>query len=220
MDKVEYNRGNYDKYNSKNPLKRKMVEQLNAKILTAMNSFVKKLSPDSTRGKSPIRILDAGCGEGFISNMIYNNIDNVEIVGLEYTSEAINIAKQYNENIEFVQGDIYKMPFEDAAFDIVLCMEVLEHLTEPAAAIEELLRVSKNFLIITVPNEPWFCMGNLLALKNVSRLGNPIDHINHWTFGGFKKFTLNLLSSSRQRVRYDKSFPWSIAYCNKKSEVK
>ena len=219
MDKVEYNSGNYDKYNSKNLLKRRMVERLNAKILTTMDGFVKKITNNPAREKSPIRILDAGCGEGFISNMIYNNIDNVEVVGLEYTSEAIDIAKQSNNNIEFVQGDIYKMPFEDAAFDIVLCMEVLEHLTDPSAAIEEVLRVSKNFLIITVPNEPWFCMGNLLALKNVSRLGNPIDHINHWTFGGFKKFTVDFLGRDGQDVLYDTSFPWSIAYCDKKSRA-
>lgn len=201
MDTVEYNCGNYDKYNSKNPLKRRMVERLNAKMLNVLK--------ERAGGAESLKLLDAGCGEGFISNMIYSNIENVEITGLEYTSEALQIARQANENITYVQGDIYKMPFEAGAFDIVLCMEVLEHLKEPEKAVNELLRVSNGLLIITVPNEPWFCMGNLLALKNVSRLGNPIDHINHWTFGAFKRFIGRLLSGG---VRYDKSFPWSIAY--------
>lgn len=71
-----------------------------------------------------------------------------------------------------------------------------------------MLRVSRRYILLTVPNEPWFCMGNLIALKNVSRLGNPIDHINHWTYGGFKKFVNSQFGG---KVEFDRSFPWSIA---------
>ena len=155
----------------------------------------------------------AGCVEGFIANMIFKNISNVQIIGLEYTKEALNIAKMMNDEIDFIQGDIYEMPFEDGFFDVVLCTEVLEHLQDPEMALRELLRVSGNVVFLTVPHEPWFCMGNLMALKNIRRLGNPIDHINHWTYRRFLKF---VTATAGYRIwRSDRSFPWSIVICKK-----
>lgn len=74
-----------------------------------------------------------------------------------------------NPSVEHIQGDITRMPFCDHSFDIVICTEVLEHLEKPGAALKELKRVAKKFILITVPHEPWFCLGNLLVLKNVSR---------------------------------------------------
>lgn len=133
----------------------------------------------------------------------------MEITGLEYVGEALERAKMINDNITYLQGDIYKMPFEENAFDVVLCMEVLEHLSNPIDAVRELERVARGLLVFTVPNEPWFCLGNLLVFKNVARLGNPKDHINHWTFRKFKDFTKETLN---QKALYDTSFPWTIAY--------
>lgn len=152
--------------------------------------------------------MDAGCGEGFIDNILLENIGDISIKGLEYTKEALHIAKEMNPQVEYIQGDICDMPFDDNSVDIVICTEVLEHLKQPEKAVGELLRVAKKCVLITVPNEPWFCMGNLAALKNVSRLGNPIDHINHWTYRQFKKF---VCSQFEGKINFGKSFPWSIA---------
>ena len=202
---MEYNTGNYDKYMTKNPLKRKMVERLNTKILASVCETIEKIR--SGKDENP-RILDAGCGEGFITNLIAANIQNADIIGLEYADEALEIARKMNPQLTYVQGNIYNMPFKDNAYEVVICTEVLEHLEHPESALKELMRVCGKYLIITVPNEPWFCLGNLIALKNVSRLGNPIDHINHWTYRGFQKF---VEQNTDVHCTYDKSFPWSIA---------
>jgi len=157
---------------------------------------------------SKIKILNAGCGEGFITNLLYNSLDNAEFTGLEYTKEALNVARGMNGNINFVQGDIYKMPFQDLSFNVVICTEVLKHLEEPERAVSELRRLSKEYILLTVPDELWFCLGNLIALKNIRRMGNPTGHINHWTFGKFKKFAIKNLGGE---LRFDTSFPWTIA---------
>lgn len=196
--KVEYNTGNIKKYESKNPLKRTMVKRFNKRII----GIIKELD-----GEKTFRILDAGCGEGYIDRLILDEIDNVQIVGLEYTEEAIEIAKSVNPQTEYINGDICQIPFEDDSFDYVICTEVLEHLSEPKKALEELIRVSKGKLLITVPHEPWFCMGNMLALKNITRFGNPIDHINHWT----KKSFLRFLNSIINGWEISGSFPWIVA---------
>lgn len=182
---MQYNPGNYEKYMTKNPLKRKMVERLNKKIVGYVQQICEQIR-EKDKDKV-VKILDAGCGEGFITDLLARNVENVELIGLEYTREAIDIAKAANQEISFVQGDIYAIPFEKNEFDLVLCTEVLEHLERPDRALRELTRVASHTILLTVPSEPWFCMGNLLTLKNVSRFGNPIDHINHWTYGGFKK---------------------------------
>lgn len=216
---MAYNTGNYEKHTTRNPLKRYLVNRLNSQILISVRESVRK---NQRKKGQTIRILDAGCGEGFISNLLIDELGNerIEIVGLELNAEAIRIAKTKNPKMSFVQGDICKMPFETEAFDIVICTEVLEHLQSPEAALSELIRVSRQAIIVTVPHEPWFCMGNLLVLKNITRLGNPIDHINHWTFLGFKSF---LLEHSKVKWKMGKSFPWTIAQCainNEKSHSK
>lgn len=205
METFVYNSGNYDKYHSKNFMKRWMVTRLNCKIINLLNNCIEELVLPEEK---TVKILDAGCGEGFISNLIFSNFTNVEIVGLEYTDEALKIARNLNKEITYIQGDIYQMPFQNRSFDIVLCTEVLEHLSNPEDALKELNRVADSFLLLTVPNEPWFCLGNLIALKNIKSFGNPIDHINHWTFKKFKHFTQKHLNNN---ILYTTSFPWSIA---------
>ena len=198
---MEYNAGNLEKHLTKNPLKKQMVRKLNRKIVDSVGSYI-----SSFESKAP-RILDAGCGEGFIDALLVEKFTCVNIVGLEFTNEAIRIARQMNPSVEYIQGDIAQMPFQDNSFDIVICTEVLEHLEKPESALKELIRVAKKFLFITVPHEPWFCLGNLLVLKNVSRLGNPIDHINHWSKKSFQAF----LQGEMEGWRVSGSFPWIIA---------
>lgn len=195
---VEYNTGNIEKYESKNPLKRAMVERLNRKILGSIGEML---------GDKPFRILDAGCGEGYIDKLLIDRFPNSVITGLKFTAEAIAVAKVNNPTVDYVQGDICDMPFEDNSFDLVICTEVLEHLPNPDKALKELIRISNSNLLITVPHEPWFCLGNLLVLKNVTRLGNPIDHINHWTIRSFKRF-INAEIHGDWKIAY--SFPWII----------
>lgn len=209
-DEMKYNRGNYDKYMSGNPLKQIMIQNLNGKIINKLKAFVQEMP-----GKRIVKILDAGCGEGFMMKLMAANIQNAEIVGLEYTKEALAVAEKMNPQLKYVQGDICKMPFDNASFDIVVCTEVLEHLANPRMALKELRRVSRKYILFTVPNEPWFCLGNLMVLKNVSRMGNPIDHINHWTYSGFKRFLGKYMDGN---CVYEKSFPWTMAYYTKRQK--
>lgn len=163
-----------------------------------------------------MKLLDAGCGEGIVTVKIKNRFPEWDVVGIDGAKEAIKLAKQYFPgNIAFHTGNIYALPYENDAFDISVCSEVLEHLTNPEKAIAELNRVTKTALLLTVPNEPWFCLGNLLSGRNVFRLGNPEDHINHWTHNAFKKFLSQTMKEQWSRIEYFTSFPWTIAMTHK-----
>ena len=124
------------------------------------------------------------------------------------------MAKQFHTGIDFRVGTLYSLDFPDKAFDVVICSEVLEHLEKPEMALKELQRVTKSVLLLTVPHEPWFRLGNLFSLHNVMRLGDPVDHINHWSFSCFQQFTTGVLDDFS--CKYETSFPWSICLAIRK----
>lgn len=143
---------------------------------------------DFTQAKTVDSILDVGCGEGFTLNSLKENGIGKRLEGIEYLQAAIDLGKKTYPDIKIIKGTIYELPYKDNSFDLVLCTEVLEHLESPEKALKELVRVSKKYLVISVPNEPFFMLAQLVRGKNWSRFGNDIEHINHWTVFGFPQF--------------------------------
>jgi len=143
---------------------------------------------DTAKRLKPTSVLDAGCGEGFtLSHFEEKNIGK-NLEGVDFLSTAIKIGKKLHPKLALKQGDIYKLPYKDSQFDLVLCTEVLEHLENPEKALKELKRVTKKYIILSVPNEPLFMFGNFIRGKNVKRWGNDVEHINHWSTSAFEKF--------------------------------
>lgn len=96
-------------------------------------------------------LLDVGGAEGYKAALI-KKLFNVEVCSSDLSEEACKRAKEIF-NIKGVQGDIHNLPFNDQEFDVVLCSETLEHVTNIKEATIELLRIAKNAVIITVPHE-------------------------------------------------------------------
>ena len=167
---------NFKKHTHKNPIQK----------LLLWNFFRNLL--DLIASKKVDSILDVGCGEGFTLNRLKEHGIGKRLEGVEYLKDAIELGKKTYPYIKIKQGDIYKLPYEDNSFDLVLCTEVLEHLDNPPKALKELIRVSNKYLVVSVPNEPFFMFAQLARGKNWSRFGNDIEHVNHWTMFGFPKF--------------------------------
>jgi hypothetical protein len=96
--------------------------------------------------------------------------------------------------------------------DLVMVLEVLEHLRYPENAMIEAGRISGRYCLFSVPDEPYFRIANLLRGKNISRLGNDIGHINHWDEIAF----LKLVSKNFNIIYTRKPFPWTIVLCEKR----
>ena len=97
------------------------------------------------------KVLDLGCGEG---RHIFGALDeykDIYCVGLDQDIPSLDVCKEglvFFEELNtgstiFIQGSVYNLPFEDDAFDLVICSEVLEHLDDYHAAIKEIHRVLK-----------------------------------------------------------------------------
>lgn len=138
----------------------------------------------STQAKT---VLDAGCGEGHLSEALKRRLPKSQIKGIDYSHDAIQYAQNnFGEVATFEQGDIHALPFDDGSFDLVVCSQVLEHLTEPARALEELKRVARSYVLVSVPLEPYFKFFNDISRK-LGISPNP-EHVQFWTRKTFPLF--------------------------------
>jgi SAM-dependent methyltransferase len=167
---------NFEKHNTKNPIGR-----------IFLNNFL-KTSVKTIRPLNIQSILDVGCGEGFTLERFYNEKIGRGFEGIEYDSEAVKTANKLYPHLDIKQGDIYKLPYKNNSFDLVVATEVLEHLEDPKKAYRELLRVSNKYVLLSVPNEPFFTWQRIARLQNIRHLGAHPEHIQHWTAGDFTKF--------------------------------
>lgn len=186
---------NFIKHTSKNPIQKLLIKN----FYSSLTSLAKPLKAES--------ILDAGCGEGFTMDKLTKFGIGKQIEGLEHSKEAILLGKKLFPNLTFKEGNIYDMPYEDNSFDLVTCTEVLEHINEPIKVFKEVLRVSKKYIIISVPNEPFFMLGNFLRGKDLLRLGNNPGHINHWTIISFLNF---LKKNGLKIITLKLPLPWIL----------
>ena len=93
------------------------------------------------------RVLDAGCGPGTITLGLARNVNPGHVVGVDAEDSQFEDARatvQREElNVEFRKDSVYQLPFEDHRFDAVFSHALLEHLSDPLAAIAEFRRVLK-----------------------------------------------------------------------------
>ena len=193
---------NFLKYTTTDPIRRRLIDRFLNEVLVC----VKELKPKT--------ILDAGCGEGFVLSLLLEHSIKAKMTGIDISSEAIKIAKSNNRKMSLLKGDIYGLSFDDNAFDLVLCSEVLEHLDDPRKALKELKRVSKKYLLLSVPNEPWFMLGSLIGGKYVRNFGNHPEHVNHWNSRTFTKFLYSQGLSMIKTCSLS-TFPWCLVLCQK-----
>jgi 2-polyprenyl-3-methyl-5-hydroxy-6-metoxy-1,4-benzoquinol methylase len=178
------------------------------------------------------RILDAGCGEGFVVNYLLRENDGLTITGIDCSLQAIEMARQMvspvlsgvegseacpepSRRVEggvlFDVGDLREMPYADDSFDLVMCLEVLEHLPDPHRGLRELRRVTSAHCLLSVPHEPFFRATNFLRGKHVPAWGRDPEHLQHWTARQFRR----LVEQYFEIERFVHSFPWVIALGHK-----
>ncbi len=96
-------------------------------------------------------ILDAGCGEGYWLDYVRRHREVDQCVGVELAENRAEKTRSEFPDLQIVTGDISRLPFDDKTFDLVTCMEVLEHLPQWQSAVGELIRIARKAVLITVP---------------------------------------------------------------------
>jgi len=103
------------------------------------------------------RILEVGCGDGSFTKDLATFSSNV--TAIDISAEQVEQNKRAYPQIDFRQHDVAELfPFADRTFDIIWCSEVLEHLFDPAYALQEMHRIMApgGKLLVTVPHHGFF----------------------------------------------------------------
>ncbi|MDP2728193.1 MAG: class I SAM-dependent methyltransferase [Dehalococcoidia bacterium] len=191
-------RPNVRKYSNPNPLHQWLLRRFLGKVSDEVLQTLGTL-------EKPI-LLDVGCGEGYVLGHLRKAWPGLAVQGVDGDREALNLARASIPDIAFWQSDANHLPFRDHSFDMVICLEVLEHLREPRQTLEELARVSRRYVLVSVPHQPYFALANFLRGQNLSRLGEDPDHLHHWTASQF----LTLVRGRLKTTRLCHPFPWVL----------
>ena len=104
------------------------------------------------------RVLDIASGEGYGTHILAQSAAHV--TGVDISPEAVATATQKyaGDRVAFLQGSAATIPQPDAAVDVVVSFETLEHLSEQEAMLSEIRRVLRQdgLLIISTPNKPLY----------------------------------------------------------------
>ena len=102
-----------------------------------------------------MRLLDVGCGPGTITIDLATRVAPGKVVGIDRERAVITEAGRLLQagswaNVEFRAGDVYSLELGDESFDVVHAHQVLQHLTDPVAALVEMRRVLRPGGILAV----------------------------------------------------------------------
>jgi 2-polyprenyl-3-methyl-5-hydroxy-6-metoxy-1,4-benzoquinol methylase len=138
----------------------------------------------SAEGQKHLKILDVGCGQGHITNKVRQSIPNAEISAIDCSLSAICYSIDHFQDIDFVVGDAFDLPYSVEYFDLIICNNLWEHVPDPLLLLSKMKSVLKNNGSIIVSTPSRYRLGNLLGIIR----GKPIDfmsknHVTEYTVG-------------------------------------
>jgi SAM-dependent methyltransferase len=110
------------------------------------------------------RVLDAGCGDGYGTALLARVAS--EAVGVDYERPVIERAQRLYPAARFDTANLIELPYPDASFDVLVSMQVIEHLHTPQEFLSECARVltPDGLLILSTPNRLTFSPDGTLNL--------------------------------------------------------
>ena len=190
----EYSSANHFKHTHPNRIFRALIARFNARLLELADTA------------APRSVLEVGCGEGFVLQYLAKHRPNWRLAGCDLAGDAVAYAGRLcPESVSLCTADIYHLPLPSRSFDLVLCSEVLEHLEGVPAALAELQRVTRGYVLVSVPHEPWFRA--LARLAVWLRLGPDPEHRQFWSALGFRR----LMRERFQEISFAYSSQYQLA---------
>jgi len=187
--------GNRQKHLNPNPIQRKLLDRFHRYIVRLIGQT-----------EAP-RLLDAGCGEGFVIREVARDQAQLSAIGGDFSPEALLWGRaNLHHQAPLANFDVHHLPFPDHSFPLVICLEVLEHLPDSRVGLRELARVSSEYVLLSVPHEPLFRGANFLRGKHLAAFGNDPEHLHNYSGRAFRRMVEPIL----EVVWHGYTFPWQI----------
>ena len=148
--------------------------------------------------------LEIGSGEGYILSYIRYVHPDVYLVGSDISIDIIKKSRSREFQSPWCVAKAENLPFVDKSFDLLIACEVLEHVPKPELALSEMQRVTREFCLVSVPNEPLWRILNILRAQYLHDWGNTPGHIQHWSVKGITE----LVSNYFRVVQVRTVLPW------------
>ena len=123
-------------------------------------------------------VAEVGSGTGYLLRLIHKAAPSARLTGFDSYREITALARHLCPDAIFHERDLFDL--EATAFDVVVCMEVLEHLVDPEDALARLLAMvaPRGALVLTVPDGR---ADTFEALQPYSNGKGYWGHINFWS---------------------------------------
>ena len=153
------------------------------------------------------RVLEVGCGEGFMLDVVERAGLGAELTGVDFSEPAIAGARaRLGDRATLEARDARELADDGRTFDLVMMLEVLEHIPQPEQMLPILEQLTNRYLLLSVPWEPFFRGLNFLRGKHLSAFGNDPEHVNHWGRNSFFRFVQRRFTILETPV----VFPWTM----------
>ena len=121
------------------------------------------------------KVLEVGCGSGFVSRLIKDNGN--EVTGVDIQDSALREARK--KGLKVVKARAQALPFKDASFDVVAMPGMIEHFLETQDALAEAKRVLRpgGKLIVATPNFTSFRDRVLVIFGHMPAYSMHHDHV-------------------------------------------
>lgn len=192
--------GGNTKYATTNPVSRVLIRRFFGRVHDLVE-------------RTPFRVAaDVGCGEGVLLSRLSSCFTDRRVVAVDIDPREVGLVRTNAPAALPAVASAYALPFREASFDLVMCCEVLEHLERPAEAIDELWRVGRAAVVLSVPHEPLWRAMNMARGAYLGALGNTPGHVNHWTPPGFVRCVERRFHVEAVEL----SVPWTIVLGRRK----
>lgn len=103
-----------------------------------------------------LRTLDAGCGEGYGTRMLADTAAHV--VGVDVAPDVVAHARAAYPGLDFLEADLGRVPSPDATYDLVVSLQVIEHLPDIPGFVTEMARILRpgGEFVCATPNRLTF----------------------------------------------------------------
>ncbi len=182
----------------------RMIQWVGNRLTDAVRLLMARINARTLFG------LNVGCGDGQrLARLAQSGVSRL-MVAVEIDPARIGFAKRRYPLCEYVRADIFHLPLKSQIFDYIVATQILEHLTDPASALREIVRVAKPhaWIILSVPHEPFFRWGIFVRGKYRHHGGRDPSHVQFWSRAEFRCVIREFVEIREEQ--WISTFPWLL----------